>query len=44
MAAPAQNDETPRVVPAQKVPGYSWYALSVMVLVYVLNFIDRNIL
>ena len=26
------------------VPGYSWYALSVLVLVYVLNFIDRQIL
>lgn len=26
------------------VPAYSWYALSVLVLVYVLNFIDRNIL
>ncbi len=26
------------------VPAYSWYALSVMVLVYVLNFIDRQIL
>ncbi len=28
----------------ERVPGYSWYALSVLVLVYVLNFIDRNIL
>jgi MFS family permease len=28
----------------QKVPAYSWYALSVLVLVYVLNFIDRQIL
>jgi MFS family permease len=27
-----------------RVPGYSWYALSVLVLVYVLNFIDRQIL
>ena len=27
-----------------KVPAYSWYALSVLVLVYVLNFIDRQIL
>ena len=26
------------------VPAYSWYALSVLVLVYVLNFIDRQIL
>ena len=29
---------------AQKVPPYSWYALGVLVLVYLLNFIDRNIL
>ncbi|WFL78829.1 MFS transporter [Altererythrobacter arenosus] len=28
----------------QPVPPYSWYALSVLVLVYVLNFIDRQIL
>ncbi len=26
------------------VPGYSWYALSILVLVYVLNFVDRNII
>jgi MFS family permease len=29
---------------SQDVPAYSWYALSVLVLVYVLNFIDRQIL
>lgn len=29
---------------AEKAPAYSWYALSVLVLVYMLNFIDRNIL
>lgn len=28
----------------QKVPAYSWYALGVLVIVYVLNFIDRQIL
>ena len=28
----------------EKVPAYSWYALSVLVLIYVLNFIDRQIL
>ncbi len=27
-----------------KVPAYSWYALSVLVLIYILNFIDRQIL
>ena len=30
--------------PDTKVPAYSWYALGVLVLVYVLNFIDRQIL
>ena len=30
--------------PHSKVPAYSWYALGVLVLVYVLNFIDRQIL
>lgn len=30
--------------PNQKVPAYSWYALSILVIVYVLNFVDRNIL
>ena len=34
----------PGAVPDTKVPAYSWYALSVLVLVYMLNFIDRNIL
>lgn len=29
---------------AQKVPPYSWYALSILVVVYILNFVDRNIL
>ena len=29
---------------AQKVSAYSWYALGVLVLIYVLNFIDRQIL
>jgi MFS family permease len=35
-----------KVTPAedQPVPAYSWYALSVLVLIYVLNFIDRQIL
>lgn len=28
----------------QSVPAYSWYVLSVLVLVYILNFIDRQIL
>lgn len=37
--APALKPE-----PNQPVPAYSWYALSVLVLVYVLNFVDRQIL
>ena len=34
----------PAVDPEAKVPAYSWYALSVLVLIYVLNFVDRQIL
>jgi len=30
--------------PDAPVPAYSWYALSVLVLIYVLNFVDRQIL
>jgi len=39
-------DETDKPAAAvhAKVPAYSWYALSVLVLVYVLNFVDRQIL
>jgi len=33
---------TPR--PVHKVTGYAWYALAVFVLVYALNFIDRQVL
>lgn len=36
------NEATPRT--DDKVPPYSWYALSVLVVVYVLNFIDRQIM
>ncbi len=32
------------VLEDQPVPAYSWYALSVLVLVYILNFVDRQIL
>lgn len=28
----------------ESVPAYSWYALGVLVIVYVLNFVDRNII
>lgn len=40
-------DETTTVEQGQAdkpVPAYSWYALSVLVLIYVLNFVDRNII
>lgn len=41
-----EQDTDPAVpaTPSDSVPAYSWYALSVLVLVYVLNFIDRQIL
>lgn len=38
------DETTARPSPPDQVPPYSWYALSVLVLVYVLNFIDRQIL
>src|SRR5213592_2410923 len=28
----------------QRVPGYSWYALAILTLVYVLNFLDRSLI
>ena len=34
----------PAFDPDGKVPAYSWYALSILVIVYVLNFVDRNII
>ncbi|RIV77574.1 spinster family MFS transporter [Pelagerythrobacter aerophilus] len=37
--APAEAEQV-----RQTVPAYSWYALGVLVVVYVLNFIDRQIL
>ncbi|WP_338446660.1 MFS transporter [Pelagerythrobacter marensis] len=40
-APPAQSGAVPD---NDKVPAYSWYALGVLVVVYVLNFIDRQIL
>ena len=39
------EDQTHAVSEAtDKVPAYSWYALGVLVIVYVLNFVDRNII
>jgi len=40
----SEQGSAQHVADDQKVPAYSWYALSVLVLVYVLNFIDRQIL
>lgn len=41
----SQNTSETATDPApQKVPAYSWYALGVLVIVYVLNFVDRQIL
>jgi len=38
------KDSTGGIAADGKVPAYSWYALGVLVLVYVLNFVDRQIL
>ena len=38
------EDNTPATAENARVPAYSWYALSVLVLIYVLNFVDRQIL
>ena len=43
MSEETTQQVTPEQAP-QGVPAYSWYALGVLVLVYVLNFIDRQIL
>ncbi len=40
----SDTESQPAVDTDQPVPTYSWYALSVLVVVYVLNFIDRQIL
>ena len=37
---PAETIETPAGKVGDKVPADSWYALSVLVLIYILNFID----
>ena len=34
----------PSPVAANKVPAYSWYALAILTLVYVLNFLDRTLI
>jgi MFS family permease len=32
------------VAPTEKIPGYAWYALSLLTLVYILNFLDRTLI
>ncbi len=47
MTAETNQAEQPDVTAPEadaKVPAYSWYALGVLVIVYVLNFVDRNII
>src|SRR3569832_2318370 len=36
--------EEGRTAPASRIAAYAWYALLVLVLVYVVNFIDRQII
>ena len=38
------DNDTPAAAENARVPAYSWYALSVLVLIYILNFVDRQIL
>jgi len=40
----ASNDEAAAAEPRHRVGLYAWYALGVLVLVYIINFIDRQIL
>lgn len=43
--ATADAQQSTEVPPSEhKATGYSWYVLSILVLIYVLNFVDRNIL
>ena len=44
MTQPASAQTETGTEKEAKVPAYSWYALSVLVVLYVLNFIDRNII
>lgn len=41
---PAEASTIPAGEADKKVPAYSWYALGILVIVYVLNFVDRNII
>src|SRR5260221_5523247 len=43
-AKPIQRTDQVSPVAVYKVPAYSWYALAVLTLVYVLNFLDRTLI
>ena len=43
-AVPITTAASVAPVPADKIPAYSWYALGVLTLVYVLNFLDRTLI
>ena len=42
MQAPTPADST--IDPDAKTPAYAWYVLSILILVYILNFVDRQVL
>lgn len=42
-AVKSEKSSAPEDEPVQKTPGYAWYALTVLFVVYVFNFIDRSI-
>ncbi len=39
-----KDDAAPAVAPPAEASGYSWYVLIVLVVVYILNFVDRQIM
>jgi MFS family permease len=41
---PNQNSDQGAPITADRVPAYSWFALGVLTLVYVLNFLDRTLI
>jgi MFS family permease len=43
-AAVKQNKGDAGLSPAEKISGYAWYALSLLTIVYVLNFLDRTLI
>src|SRR4051794_13556557 len=43
-SGPAAIDDGGSPESRQAVPGYSWYVLSVLTAIYVLNFLDRSLI